>query len=130
MHVRDIHDMRLKRAEVNHQTYKQLFQACCERIRRRAAMPRAPDAMLFVVPPFVWGRPPFKHAHAIRYVAEKLRRNGFEAEEAQPGTLHVRWGHAPPPRQPPRPPRPARRPKQPAQPKLSARLAALRRALA
>lgn len=127
MRIEDIHAIRMKRAQVNHETYKQLFRTCCERIRRRVALPKAPQHVHYQVPPFVWGRPPFKHAHALRYVSEKLRRNGFVVSEASPGTLLVEWPRtrqrAPPP--------PKKKPSQPskAPSKLSARLAALRKQL-
>lgn len=118
----------MKRAQLNHETYKQLFKACCERIRTRVGMPRAPQHVHYQVPLFVWGRPPFKHSHALRYVSEKLRRNGFTVSEAAPGTLLVQWPRAPPP-QPPqaRPAKPSKTKPQPS--KLSARLAALRKQL-
>lgn len=129
MRIEDIHAIRMKRAQVNHETYKQLFKACCERIRRRVALPKAPQHVHYQVPPFVWGRPPFKHAHALRYVSEKLRRNGFVVSDAaSPGTLVVEWPRA---RQPPPQPAAARKPTPPKKKpsKLSARLAALRKQL-
>ena len=123
MRVEEVHDIRMKRAQVNHQTYKQLYQACCERIRRRAAVPNAACAMYYQVPAFVWGRPPFTHSHAARYVSEKLRRNGFHVTEPCPGTLYVDWMR-------PRKHKAKRAPPGPAKPKPSARLAALRGLLA
>lgn len=133
MHINDVHALRLERAKVNHETYKDLFRLCCERIRRRAGVRLAPPAMHFQVPPFVWGRPPFQHSHAVRYVSEKLSRNGFRVTPSStPSLLLVEWGHTPPAAKPPptnaRPaaPRPtkSRLKKQPK--RLSARLAALR----
>lgn len=129
MHIEDVHAIQLRRAQVNHETYKGLFDACCSRIRRRALLPKAPQHIHYAVPPFVWGRPPFKHSHALRYVSEKLRRNGFEVSESAPGVLLVQWKPATKPK-----PKPARRKPKPAaatkkeQP-LSARLAALRKHL-
>lgn len=124
MRVEEVHDIRMKRAQANHRTYKQLFQACCERIRRRAAVPNLPSAMYYQVPAFVWGRPPFTHSHAARYVSEKLRRNGFQVTEPSPGTLHVDWAR--PRKQTKRAtPRP-----DPAKPAMSSRLKALRGILA
>lgn len=130
MRIEDVHNIRLKRAKTNHETYKQLFAACCERIKRRVSLPNPPTAMVYHVPAFVWGRPPFKHSHAVRYVSDKLRRNGFHVSEAAPGALHVEWTRAPPPpkRTKSRPPPPP--PAAPKPSKLSARLAALRKQLA
>lgn len=92
MHVKDVHRIQLKRAATNHETYKMLFTNCCERIRVRASTPGGGRCITFQVVPFVWGRPPFKHAHAVRYVTEKLQRNGFEVHETHPpGMLRVCW---------------------------------------
>lgn len=134
MRIQDVHAIQLKRARVNHETYKQLFQGCCDRIRRRATIPGAPRCMHYTVPPFVWGRPPYTHAHAERYVSEKLARNGFRVTHAAPGVLLVDWSLRPPkpPKQAPPKQAPSKKPKQPRQakqPKLSARLEALRRQL-
>lgn len=127
MRIEDVHAIQLRRAQVNHETYKGLFEACCSRIRRRALLPKAPQHIHYAVPPFVWGRPPFKHSHALRYVTEKLRRNGFDVAESSPGVLLVQWK----PASRPRPPRPRTSRKEPAKKpsKLSARLAALRKQL-
>lgn len=133
MRIQDVHAIQLSRAKVNHETYKQLFQACCDRIRRRALIPGAPRCMHYAVPPFVWGRPPFTHAHAARYVCEKLQRNGFRVSHAAPGVLLVDWSQKPPrppaKKAPAKPPAAAaKQPKKPAK-KLSARLEALRKKL-
>ena len=112
MRIEEVHAIRQRRADINHQTYKTIFENACERIRRRVAIPNAPKSMAFQVPPFVWGRPPYAHAHAVRYVCEKLRRNGFRVTEdaARPGLLHVDWA-APPSKPASKPPsKPASKP--------------------
>lgn len=128
MRIEEIHKIRLKRAKTNHETYKQLFNACCDRIRRRASMPFAPYSMYYQVPPLVWGRPPYTHSHALRYVSEKLRRNGFDVAESSPGTLLVEWSRPTPPPPPPKRTGPTKSPAPPPK-KLSARLEALRKQL-
>lgn len=126
MRVEDIHEMRLRRAETNHQTYKNIFHACCDRIRRRASLPSPPRSMVFQVPLIVWGRPPYKHPHATRYVSEKLRRNGFDVTEQPGGELHVSWTAAAAPTRNASTPKKKTKPTTKPKPKLSARLAALR----
>ena len=98
MRVDEIHAMQHERSRVNHETYKNIFRECCDRIRRRASLPGGPRSIQFHVPPLVWGRPPFKHHHAVRYVSEKLRARKFDVE-THPGvsTLVVSW---PPPAAP------------------------------
>lgn len=128
MRIEDVHAIQLKRAQINHETYKGLFDACCSRIRRRALLPKAPQHIHYAVPPFVWGRPPFKHSHALRYVSEKLRRNGFDVSEPSPGVLLVQWKPASKPKAARRKPKP--KPAAKKEPtKLSSRLAALRKHL-
>lgn len=122
MHIDEVHAIRQKRAATNHQTYKTIFQNACERIRRRVAIPNAPKSMEFQVPPFMWGRPPYEHSHAVRYVAEKLQRNGFRVtrDSHRPGVLHIDWAtskatsKAPKTLKAPKAPKTAPRPARPA----------------
>ena len=128
MRVEEIHAMQHERSRVNHDTYKHIFQECCERIRRRAGMPGGLRSIEFRVPPMVWGRPPFKHHHAVRYVCEKLRMRKFDVE-APPGmaTLVVSWPPPPPPPTPKKQPAKKDAKKAAAAKPLSVRLEALRK---
>ena len=90
--VGEVRAIRTQRAQVNHETYKTILARAYERIKRRAGANFS--CLDFPVPPFVPGRPVFAHAHAVRYVTEKLRRGGFGVEDRGDGTLHVDW-HAP-----------------------------------
>ena len=78
----------IQRAEMNHETYKMLYIQCVEHIKRKHAC--GCTITLYQVPDFVWGRPPFTHAHAIRYVSEKLRRGKFDVKVDGP-VLHIDW---------------------------------------
>lgn len=78
----------LARATVNHETYKMIYLQCVEHVKRKHES--GCTITLFHVPEFVFGRPPFTHAHAIRYVAEKLRRGKFDVKVDGP-VLHVDW---------------------------------------
>lgn len=95
--VAELHDMREARAQVNHDTYKQLFGQAQQRVRARAA--HGVQDAVFQIPPLVPGRPLFKPSHAARYVSEKLRRGGFRVEVAAPHPdvqiLHIAWSTAP-----------------------------------
>ena len=137
--VDEIHAMHRERSGVNHETYKGLFAECCARIKNRAAMRHLPQTVVYKVPPMVWGRPPYKHHHAVRYVSEKLQRNGFEVNDAH-GALSVSWKPAPAPirsSKEAKPPTPSTQPKPPTPSKpaktttkrstLSSRLDALRK---
>lgn len=107
--VRDLADMRHARANVNHETYKMLLRQLHDRVRARAAN-KFTD-LAFQVPPLVPGRPLYAVSHASRYLAEKMRRGGFDVAVDAPHpdvhTLHVSWARgvrASAAQKPPRPP--------------------------
>lgn len=122
--VAELHADREARAQVNHETYKQLWGLVQDRIRARAEM--SATSLMWQVPPFVPGRPVYTVSHAARYVADKLRRGGFDVTVAAPQrdvvVLFVSWT----PSAPKQHPRPAR-PKDPVpdQPKSPSRPAAV-----
>ena len=95
--VRDLHSQRQARAQVNHETYKQLWRQAQDRIRARADN-KATD-LVWQVPPLVPGRPVYTVSHAARYVADKLRRGGFEVTVAAPQpdvqVLYIDWKRPP-----------------------------------
>lgn len=109
--VRELADMRHRRANVNHETYKMMLRQLYDRVRARAAN-KFTD-LSFQVPLLVPGRPLYTVSHASRYLAEKMRRGGFDVAVDAPHpdvhTLHVSWARgvrrAKPPTRPPPPPR-------------------------
>lgn len=134
MRIEEVNAIRMKRARVNHETYKSFYTQCCNRIRRRASLLDGPRWMWFTVPMFAWDRPPFKHHHAVRYVAEKLSRDGYQVTEVAPGRLCVSWKSAfampvPPPPKPKERRKPDKHSKPSKASTLSARLEALRKRL-
>ena len=78
----------LARATMNHETYKMLYLQCVDHIKRKHEA--GCTITLYHIPEFVFGRPPYTHAHAIRYVAEKLRRGKFDVKVDGP-VLHIDW---------------------------------------
>ena len=107
--VSDVQQVRIDRARVNHETYKQLLGTVYDRIRRRASVNAT--HLAYNVPVFVPGRPMYTLSHAVRYITDKLRRGGFGVQAGPDGqTLYVDWTPRPqvlPPREPPPPPPPA-----------------------
>ena len=110
----EMHALRLEKGRVNHATYKMVYGQIEERIRRHARMNAT--EVYTKVPCHVPGRPVYKVSHAARYVVEKLRIAGFEAEAhpAEDGNVFVwaSWKTAPKPapkrprpKMPPPPPR-------------------------
>lgn len=86
--VTDVQQVRVERARVNHETYKQLLNAVYERIKRRATA--SATHLTYAIPFFVPGRPVYDPTHAARYITDKLRRGGFQVE-TKDQTLHVDW---------------------------------------
>jgi hypothetical protein len=84
-----VQQFRIKKARVNHETYKQLYTALHDRIKRRAST--NVTHLLYVVPPIVPGRPVYDPIHAARYITDKLRRGGFRVESAQGHVLFIDW---------------------------------------
>ena len=92
----ELRGVREARAQVNHETYKQMLGQVHDRMRSRAA--NNGTELTFQVPPLVPGRPLFKASHAARYISEKLRRAGFEVVVHAPHPdvqlLQVSWRRA------------------------------------
>lgn len=85
--VDELRRQRLARARVNHETYKMLFGQASDRVRARANN-KGTD-LVWVVPPFVMGRPLYDPAHAARYVSDKLRSGGFRVSRARGQGVHA-----------------------------------------
>jgi len=92
--VADLLDEQAARSSMNRQTYKHLLQCCHDQIRQRAAY--NVKIMEFRIPPVVPGRPPFKQERAARYICDKLRHGGFQADAIGPGVLLVDWSRSRP----------------------------------
>jgi hypothetical protein len=92
--VRDLVKPTLERTNRNHETYKNLYDECAAHIQR--ANGAGGRETTWMVPPFVIGRPPFTHSHAMNYVSEKLRRGGFTVTTMPgcDGRIHVTWERA------------------------------------
>lgn len=99
------HSLRMhaaRRADTNHDSYRMIYS----RVRRALGEHvRAHPKVYFLawkVPTYLYGRPLYNHAHAVRYVSEKLMHGGFKVSLA-PGSsdlLVIDWTPAPIPRVP------------------------------
>jgi hypothetical protein len=99
--VGDIMKQRLKRASVNHETYKMLYTMCKKRIKHiskiRYDVPTGSHyitSCTWHMPNFIPGRPVYKPARAARYVLDKLQRGGFDASfDESNDTISIDWTH-------------------------------------
>lgn len=93
--------LRQKKGVVNHETYKMIYAKIQNRITYAAS--KGYTKTDYVIPSIIPGRPMFSVSHAIRYVRDKLRYNGFEVTELpHSDTIRIDWGppqHTPPPPQ-------------------------------
>jgi hypothetical protein len=78
----------IQRSKVNHETYKLIYNECIEHIKRKHEV--GCTITLYDVPSFVLTRPIYTHAHAIRYVTEKLRKGKFDVTP-DGSVLHIDW---------------------------------------
>lgn len=95
--IRELEEKDKERARVNHQTYKQIYEACASQIRRQHGTGNT--SLLYTIPAFIVGRTPYTHSHAIRYTIEKLERGGFHVlhSDETPGIIYVDWSKRPAP---------------------------------
>ena len=100
-----VREVRVRRAKVNHETYKQLYEGVCKRIKSRVQYHPDQTSMWHQVPPLVVGRPIYNHDHAVRYIDEKLRHHGFRVVQVGHG-MHIDWTPVRRPSPPPPPPPP------------------------
>lgn len=77
-----------ERAKRNHETYKMIYGKVSALITTQHDTGNS--SLLYDVPAFVLGRPMFNHAHAVRYVRDKLVKGGFDVEQMG-CTLSISW---------------------------------------
>lgn len=95
--------MRSKKGNINHETYKMIYAKIQNKIHNAAS--KGKTATEFVVPPFLPGRPMFSVNHAVRYTRDKLRYNGFTVS-VDNDVLMIDWKPEPGKPPPPQPPKP------------------------
>ena len=107
--VEDVRDVKTRRAQVNHATYKNLYEAVCERIRKRTNYDTGITHLLHSVPVLVIGRPVYDVDHATNYIVDKLRYYGFKVTRL--GTsLFIDWSEEPKTKKPKRKRKTTRKP--------------------
>jgi hypothetical protein len=120
LHADEARRLRSDRGNVNHQTYKDINEKICNRIRTAAA--KGETTISYKIPPMIPGRPPYDIVHAIRYNHGKLVHAGYRVRIVD-DTLHVDWRPEPkkkkkkPPAPKPPPPKTAPKPPPPPGPK-------------
>jgi hypothetical protein len=90
---------RLERAKINHETYRLLYKMCIDRIERTNKLHAEnaggrwyASACTWSLPYFFPGRPMYEHAHAARYIVDKLRHGGFEVTyDDSNGKFSIDW---------------------------------------
>jgi hypothetical protein len=95
-----ISEMRMQKARINHEAYKELWNQCSRVIMYNARQDLR--WARFVVTPWVVGKPLVDTTRAARYIADKLNRRGFrlvQADNRPPFVeLWIEWDDAPDPK--------------------------------
>jgi len=90
--TRDIQNSRLKRAKINHTTYKMLYNMLATKIRSLQDVYPPVYKTTWKMPFMVTGRPLFQHARALNYIRDKLAYGGFHVRiDEQDLLVHVSW---------------------------------------
>ena len=90
--TRDIQDGRLKRARVNHTTYKMLYNMVATRIRSLQDVRPPVYKTSWKMPHMIAGRPLFQHSRALNYIRDKLAYGGFDVRiDDKSMIVHVSW---------------------------------------
>lgn len=93
--TRDIQNSRLKRAKINHTTYKMLYNMLATKIRSLQDVYPPVYETTWKMPYMITGRPLFQHARALNYIRDKLAYGGFHVRiDEQDMLVHVSWQSA------------------------------------
>lgn len=90
--TRDIQHSRLKRAKINHATYKMLYNMVATKIRSLQDVYPPVFKTTWKMPYMIAGRPLFHHSRALNYIRDKLAYGGFHVRTDDENLLvHVSW---------------------------------------
>ena len=90
--VEDANKIVHEKAAVNRETYKQVLELCYKRIRATLKNDKTAREVVFVLPPFIVGKPVYNKDHAVRYIVGKLKHGGFKATpENDNRSIRIRW---------------------------------------
>jgi len=100
--TRDIQQSRLKRAKINHATYKLLYNMLATKIRSLLDVYPPVHKTTWKMPYMIPGRPLYQHCRALNYIRDKLAYGGFHVRTDDAQLLvHVSWENIIKPKHPP-----------------------------
>lgn len=91
----DIQKSRLKKAKINHTTYKMLYNMLRQKIISLQDVYPPVMKTSWQMPFMITGRPLFQHDRALNYIRDKLSYGGFDVRiEDDTRMVHVSWESA------------------------------------
>ena len=91
----DIQKSRLKRAKINHMTYKMLYNMLKRKILSLQEVYPPVLKTSWQMPFMITGRPLFQHDRALNYIRDKLSYGGFDVRiDDDTRMVHVSWESA------------------------------------
>lgn len=91
----DIQKNRLKKAKINHTTYKMLYNMLKNKIISLQDVYPPVLKTSWQMPFMITGRPLFQHDRALNYIRDKLSYGGFDVRiEDETRMVHVSWESA------------------------------------
>lgn len=90
---KEVSDIRIQKARMNHEIYKEMWQKCSDKILADAK--RNKSDTRYVVSPFIPGKPLVNVERAARYICDKLKYRGFEVVQVPQAPfiiLFINWG--------------------------------------
>lgn len=91
----DIQKSRLKKAKINHTTYKMLYNMLKNKIISLQDVYPPVLKTSWQMPFMITGRPLFQHDRALNYIRDKLSYGGFDVRiEDETRMVHVSWESA------------------------------------
>jgi hypothetical protein len=90
--VDDAKKIVVEKSNVNRETYKEILELCYRRIRSKINADKKSREVVFVLPPFIVGKPVYNKDHAVRYIVGKLKHGGFKAvPENDNCSIRITW---------------------------------------
>lgn len=88
--VKDLQQKEKDRHKMNKETYREILKDCENRIRYHSSLGN--KRLLLKIPYVKFDRPLYDITHAIMYVIQKLKKNGFTIVNVHENGVYISWG--------------------------------------
>jgi hypothetical protein len=91
LNIKDIEAIKKKKEHRQNESFEVILDACFKQIRKRVEIFPEESVMFFDVPDFMLGYPLYKLEDCLKYVIDKLIRNGYHVKYIFPRVLCISW---------------------------------------